>query len=173
MGQEPNIELGIEDLPRPTPHPAAPRRWSPTRPGELGSPDEVPWGGAFGTPGPDTGYVLSLLARADLPLADGEDRHDAEAALAAIAGARASHFGRAPTTGDVEVARIVLGLSHEGIPDEVLTGIAAARASWWTGVGHDRALARSLVASIPVDVLAAEPDEVRTRVAAGETVVSL
>ena len=173
MGQEPNIQLRIEDLPRPTEHPDPPRRWQPTRPGELGSPDEVPWGGAFGTPGPDTGYVLALIARADLPLGDGEDRHDAEVALGAIAGARASHFGRAPTTADIEIARIVLGLAPDGIPDEVVAGIAERRGGWWTGIGHDPARARALVAAIPLDVLTSTPDEVRARAAAGEQLVGL
>ncbi len=173
MGQEPNIELSIEDLPRPTAHPAAPRRWSPTRPGELDGPDSVPWGGAFGTPGPDTGYALSLLANTELSLAEGEDRHDAEAALGAIAGARASHFGRAPTRGDIDVARIMLGLLPDGIPDEVIAGLAAARPAWWTGIGHNPAQARALIASIPLDALTGSAEEVRSRVAAGEAVVGL
>ena len=173
MGQEPNIQLGIEDLPRPTHHPDPPRRWTPSRPGELSGPDDVPWGGAFGTPGPDTGYVLAMIARADLPLEDGEDRHDAETALGLIAGARASHFGRAPTGADLDVARLLLGLAPDGIPDDVVSGLAARRGGWWTGIGHDAGRARSLVASIPLDALTASPDDVRSRVAAGETLVAL
>ncbi len=173
MGQEPNIELQLSDLPRPTAHPAPPRRWSPERPGELSGPDDVPWGGEFGTPGPDAGYVLSLLARAELPLLEGEDRHDAEAALGTIAVARASHFGRAPTAGDIDVARIVLGLSPDGIPEPVIAELAAARQAWWTGIGHNPALARKLAAALPLDVLASSPAEVRSRVAAGGTLIGL
>ena len=173
MGQEPNIQLGIEDLPRPTHHPDPPRRWTPSRPGELSGPDDVPWGGAFGTPGPDTGYVLAMISRTDLPLGEDEDRHDAEVALGAIAAARASHYGRAPTTGDLEVAQLLLGLSHDGLPEQVVAELAAHRGSWWTGIGHDAARARELVAAIPLDALTADPGELRARIAAGETLVAL
>ena len=171
MGQEPNIQLGIEDLPRPTHHPDPPRRWSPSRPGELSGPDDVPWGGAFGTPGPDTGYVLAMIARLELDLREGEDHHDAEFALGAIAGARASRFGRAPTSDDLAVAQALLGLSTDVIPGDVVPGVVEQRAEWWTGIGHDPARARALVASIPIDALVATPDEVRARVAAGERLI--
>ena len=86
MGQQPNIELEIADLPRPTARPAPARRWSPSRPGEMNTPEDVPWGGAFGTTGPDTGYALSLVGQRDLVLAHGEHRANAEAAIAAVAG---------------------------------------------------------------------------------------
>ena len=84
MGQQPNIELEMADLPRPTEHPGAPRRWSPTRVGELGRPADVPHGGRFGNPGPDAGYALILLKDRDIPTAPGESRRDAIAAIAAL-----------------------------------------------------------------------------------------
>ncbi len=101
MGQQPNMPLSIEDLPRPEAHPAPARRWQAKRPGDLAGPAEVPWGGAFGTPGPDTGYALRLLA-------DGAHGPEAVRALAALAGARASRLGRAPVAADVEAAEIIL-----------------------------------------------------------------
>ena len=55
MGQQPNMPLTVEDLPRPEPHPAPARRWRAGRPGDPALPADVPWGGAFGTPGPDPG----------------------------------------------------------------------------------------------------------------------
>ncbi len=162
MGQEPNIPLRIEDLPRPTPQPDPARRWSPDRPGELHGPDDVPWGGMFGTPGPDAGYVLRLLHHAEFEPAQGEDRHDVEVALAAIAAARASHFGRAPTDEDVQVAMAILGLG-EGIPEAMRAGLAAKRPAWIANISHRPDQLRTLVAAVPRETLALGPDEVRTR----------
>ncbi len=167
MGQEPNIPLRMEDLPRPTPQPDPARRWSPDRPGELHGPDDVPWGGMFGTPGPDAGYVLRLIHHADLELAPGEDAHDAEVALAAVAAARASHFGRAPVGHDVEVARLVLGYAGD-LPDAVRAAFAADRPAWIANLSHRPARERQLVAAVPVDLLTASVDDVRRRVAGGE-----
>ena len=173
MAQQPNIQLHVEDLPRPTAHPAAPRRWSPQRPGELASPEDMPWGGMYGTPGPDSGYAYRLLADVELPLADGEHRQDAVAGLAALAAARASHFGRAPAKGDVEVARLLVGLSPDGLPDAVVSRLAADRQTWMGGLAHDPAGARLLVAAVPLDALTLEADEIRSRMAGGERLVKL
>jgi hypothetical protein len=95
------MPLAIEDLPRAEPHPAPARRWQADRPGDPGSPADMPWGGAFGTPGPDTGYALRLLE-------DGGHGREEARALAAIATARASWLGRAPVAADVEAAGIIL-----------------------------------------------------------------
>ncbi len=139
MGQEPNIRLGLEDLPRPSAKPAAPGRWSPDRPGELGSPDEVPWGGAFGTPGPDIGFAYRVVRGMDLPGAD-HARGDVEAAVVAVMAARASAIGRAPTAPDASAALSLLDLDGEGV----------ARLA---GIAHDRARLGALVAAIPPDEL--------------------
>jgi hypothetical protein len=171
MGQQPNIELEISDLPRPTPTTAAPRRWKPSRPGELGSPEEVPWGGAFGTAGPDTGYALKLVAALPIPLKNGERRHNVEAALVAIAGARASAEGRAPTDEDLDVAMLLLGFDVEGLPEDLVTGLETDRVEWLANLGHDNAKARALVTSISRDVLASSPDAIRQRMRSGERLV--
>ena len=171
MGQQPNIELEIADLPRPRPAPDPARRWSPRRPGELHTPEEVPWGGAFGTTGPDTGFVYRLIAERDLALAPGEDHHDAEAGVAALAAARASYFGRAPTGRDVDAAMTILGYVTEGFPDDLIAGLQTARQAWLTNLGHDPSRARTLVASVPVENLAAPIDSLRTRMAAGERLI--
>ena len=163
MAQEPNVQLEIEDLPRPTPKPAPARRWRPERPGEITSPDDMPWGGAFGTPGPDAGYALAILARRDLDLLPGEDRHDVEAALAALMAARASRFGRAPVVGDAVVAEAVLGFG---------TDDPSWRRRWTANAAHDTDLQRRLVAAVDPDVWLVAPEEARGRVAAGETLVA-
>ena len=101
MGQQPNLPLALEDRPRPEPQPAPARRWRAGRPGDLSGPGEVPWGGAFGTPGPDTGYALRLLA-------DAGRCGDEATALAAVVAARSSWLGRAPVAADLEAAEILL-----------------------------------------------------------------
>jgi hypothetical protein len=168
MGQQPNIELEISDLPRPVGHPGAPRRWRPERPGELGSPEEIPWGGAYGTAGPDTGYVLRLLADRHLRTVPGESHHNAEAGVAAVAAARASHFGRGPIGQDIDAASLLLGYDRDGVPDDLADETEAARPAWVANLGHDAAKARALVASVPLDVLVLHPDEIRGRLATGE-----
>lgn len=140
MGQEPNIRLRFEDLPRHTPKPAPPRRWSPDRPGELTGPDEVPWGGAFGTPGPDIGFAVRIVRRMDLP-GRPDQRSDVEAVVVTVMAARASALGRAPTRNDAELALDLLDVSSDGI--------AAMR-----GAAHDRRIAVAIVESIPRDRLA-------------------
>jgi hypothetical protein len=160
VGQQPNIRLGIQDLPRPEAHPAAPRRWSPRRPGELGSPDEVPWGGAFGTPGPDAGYAMTVLASRDIPVGEGEDRHDVAAALAALMVARASHFGRAPVAADADVAEVLLGYRSDGLGEETRERLAALRRRLLPGFGHTKHRGRDLVAAFGREVLTAPPGAV-------------
>ncbi len=169
MGQQPNIELEMADLPRPTPVPAPPRRWAPKRPGELSSPEEVPWGGMYGTPGPDTGYVLRLLADEPLELGEHEKRADAVAAVAALAAARASRFGRAPTTADVGVAKVLLDYDGQPTTPEFIHARAAAVAN----VAHDATRAAALVGAVDPALLEETPDAVRSRRSSGEPLLTL
>lgn len=136
MGQEPNISLGVEDLPRATPKPAPARRWTPTRPGEVGSPAEMPWGGAFGTPGPDIGYAIRIVRERGLP-----GGVDVETAVVAVMAARASAVGRAPTATDVDVALELLGLPSQAAVDAL------------DGIAHDSKRLRALLADIPREQL--------------------
>ncbi len=138
MGQEPNLPLGIEDLPRARPRPGAARRWSPGRPGELTAPDQVPDDG-FSAVGPDTGYVYRLLRHHPVTL-EGVSDADATAAVAALAGARASFSGRAPVRDDLEAARDVLA----GEPAEELDGVARSH-------GRARALVARLADRVRAD----------------------
>ncbi len=139
MGQEPNIHVGFEDLPRAVPEPAAPERWSPQRPGDFVSPDEVPWGGVFGTPGPDTGFAYKIVKNLDLP-GGAHRRSDIEAVLVAVMSARASSIGRAPTATDAPVAIDLLGLTE-------------ASADSFAGIAHDQIRLGAIVAAIPAERL--------------------
>jgi hypothetical protein len=171
MGQQPNIELGYEDLPRPVPHPAPARRWKPTRPGEVTSPADMPWGGGFGTIGPDAGYVLRLIRERALELAPGEHRHNAEAAIAAIATARASRFGRAPINEDVDLACLLLGFDTDELPAELVEGLRRDRTEWFANLGHDAAARRVIVAAVPMAVLESKPGAVRAQMATGRRLI--
>lgn len=139
MGQQPNVPLEIEDLPRHTGHPEAPQRWTPNRPGDLGGPATVPHGGAFGTPGPDAGYALRLLRGRDLP-GGGHHTNDVVAVVAAVVAARAAAVGRAPGPADVDAALALLKLD-----DAAVAALA--------GIAHDHARLRALVGAIPADRL--------------------
>jgi hypothetical protein len=167
MGQQPNIELTLSDLPVATPQPAPARRWSPSRPGELGDPQTVPWGGAFGTPGPDAGYARTLAAAREMALVEGERRRDAEVATAALATARASFYGRAPVGGDIDIAVVILCYDRSGIPGAVADRVAAGRGKWVTDIARRSHQAAALVRSVPLDLLVADIDEVRAAVADG------
>lgn len=172
MGQEPNIELEMADLPRPTASPAPARRWSPRRPGELGSPEEVPWGGMFGTPGPDTGYVLKLLSEEHLDLAPGESRADTVMALASLAGARASAVGRAPTGEDVRVAMTLLGFD-QSMASHLREALAGRRPHWVANVAHDSKKLYELVGAVDVEILRSSPSAIAAIMAGGDDLIAL
>jgi len=65
MAQQPNIEVDRARAPLPELEPGPARRQGQSRPGEINSPDDVAWGGSYGTPGPDTGWALGLIRRAE------------------------------------------------------------------------------------------------------------
>lgn len=155
MAQQPNIELTPADRPRSEPRPAAARRWNPKgKPGVITAPDQVPRGGGFGTPGPDTGFAFRLIRVADLP-----DRTDElEQVLAALMGARAAHFGRAPTTEDLEVAKLQCGIG-ESLPDR----LHQRRQRWIEATAHERSKGRSAVAEAG-DSLFLKPAEARVHI---------
>jgi hypothetical protein len=156
MAQQPNIELHPSDRPRALPRPDAARRWSPSsRPGTITAPDQVPRGEGFGTPGPDTGWALTLIDRANMPdRTAGIDR-----VLAALMGARAASFGRAPTLEDLEVAKILCGIG-DGLPDS----LAERRRRWVEATAHEKPPGRSALAEVGAEVLRFQPAAVRLRV---------
>jgi len=166
MAQQPNIELRITDLPRRTPGTGPERSWKPGRPGELTG-TGAPWGGAFGTPGPDAGFALKLVAARELVLAEHEHRADAEAVVAAVAAARASRRRRGPTKGDIDAAILILGY-------DAPTDFGAIRAAVIGGAAHHHPeRIRHVIAGIPADVFDAPIDELRERAASGESLVEL
>ncbi len=98
--------------------------WRADRPGDVvdsgGHPDLD--AGRMGAPGPDQGYLLTLLPllRGELHLSDGEHLGDVEAGAVAVALKRASIFGRAPIVHDLRVAYTVWGYLDPTAPAELV-----------------------------------------------------
>jgi hypothetical protein len=156
VAQQPNIELTRADLPRPEAAPAA-AAWLQDRPGEITAPDQAEWGGLFGRPGPDTGWVLGLARRAEFER--GDRPAILERIVASVAAARAGASGRGPTAQDVEVALIMLGLRPEGLPEGVVADLTSARNAAIDHAAHERDKGRSFVRLVPIDRLTAKPAE--------------
>ena len=151
MGQEPNIESSPADLPRPEPHPDPARRWRPTRPGVITSPAEKPEGPLFGHPGPDAGWAYRVIRAEGLP----EDSPELEAVAAELMIARASHFGRAPVSEDLEVVKILLGF------DGGSTDLAERRKRWLEAAAHEKPPGATALAEVDPDLLIEPPERVR------------
>jgi len=171
VGQQPNIELEIADLPRPSPKPDPARAWVPGRPGELGGPEDAQFGAGFGTTGPDSGYALTLVKAREFEPADGEHRSNTDVALAAVASARAALFGRAPIGKDVDLALVLLGLDA-ATPEEMRRDMGESRKRWFAAVSHHPGRLHGFIASLEREVLRLTAEEARARVSRGETLIN-
>ena len=137
--------------------------WTAARPGEVvghgGQPDVD--AGRMGAPGPDQGYLLTLvpLLRDQLHLHDGERVEDVEAGGAALALKRASLYGRAPVIHDLRVAYRVWGFLDADAPADLV----AARRSRFEGIrlaGHHYPELRAVVDAVSAETLRRTPDQV-------------
>jgi len=139
--------------------PAA-RSWRATRPGDL-TPGQ-PEGTLLGSPGPNVGYALALVDRAEgtMTLADHEDRDDAAAVAAALAMRRAALAGRAPIGADVRFAFEILG--YDGTSDREF---ADWRARTVQGASHDYTRRRVIVDAVPEETLELAPGDVAAHAA--------
>lgn len=123
MSNEPHVAVTLGDAPRQEPnlapgvHYPAARPWRADRPGDLKG--GQPTGAFLGSPGPNIGYALSLMARARdrMALAPHEHVEDATAVVGELAMKRAASYGRAPVMADVECAMLVLGYQGGVDPD--------------------------------------------------------
>ena len=124
-----------------------PARRLPLRPGAGRRPPLAP---GFGSPCPDGGYALLLahLADDDVMLEPGEEREDANWAIATVAMRRAGVLGRAPFAEDVKIARTLL--AYDGSEDGDFSGWRVRRL---TGVADDADLRQRLA---DVAIVAAE-----------------
>lgn len=169
MGRRPYIELDAADLPAGELERAAERRWRPTRPGEILAPADMPSGPSFGRPGPDAGWAIRLVRRADFDR--GSRPRLLEALLNALVGARAAAAGRGPAPQDVEAALSLVGLRTEGLDEAARTRLDARREEWLDAAAADRSAGRAALRDIPADLLSEAPERVRARLSADPSLV--
>jgi hypothetical protein len=140
--------------------PRRPASWLSTRPGDLD--DSQPRGPRFGHPGPDQGYVLTLvrLFEDKLRLIKGEDADDVNIGCASIALKRASLFGRAPIVHDLTAAYTIFGFLDERAPG----GVIELRRRSFAGVRHANhwLQLQRLVDAVPESTLRLLPTQVST-----------
>jgi hypothetical protein len=156
MTQPTFVPIPEADQVRPSLQLEAPRRWTPSRPGELRGPGR-PAGTGFGTPGPDQGYALLLARRFEdrLRLGVGESTEDVVVGCASLACRRSGLFGRAPSVYDIEVALNLFGYLTDASP-----AIVADRSRRFASAAHDYARRQALVASVPEESLRLTPGQV-------------
>ena len=134
------------------------RAWTADRPADLGP--GQPRGAAFGNPGPDQGYGLTLAKRFvdRLVLAEGEVVEDAVTGCLGVALRRASLFGRAPVIHDFDIAFTVWGFLDEAPPE-----LVALRRPLFQALEHHYAAQRAIAEQVPEATLRLTPAEVRHR----------
>jgi hypothetical protein len=152
VGQQPNLELTESDLPRRTLEPGPPRRWRPSKPGLVTSPEEKPSGGVFGNIGPDHGYALRLISDYELP----DEDPDLRSVVTGLTMARAAALGRAAVRDDIEVALILCGYGEESPPS-----LIERREGWLAAAPHDQRPGQTAVAEVDPDHLVMKPSDLR------------
>jgi hypothetical protein len=163
MAVDPYVPTRPEDAPRRSVAIPAAGGWRAVRPGDI---DPAVGSGRkgvlFGTPGPDSGYALTLAEHFGNRIAAvfPETIHDAENLAAAVGMRRGGIFGRAPIRADVELGFTLFGWLGDAPPD-----LVEWRRKAVAGVGHDYALRMSLVEAIPEWVIRQRPDQVGERMA--------
>jgi hypothetical protein len=154
---------------RPTQQMPAPKRWEPTRPGEVvGRP--MPEGEGFGNQGPDQGYALFLGKRFldKLELVEGESRDDVINGCLGVATKRSSLFGRGPTIYDWEVAFTVWGYLGGAS-----TNVVQKRVELFAEASHHYWKRRAIADAVPESTLRMTPAMVRAAMASGQELLSL
>ena len=161
MAVDPYVPTRPEDAPRRSIAIPAAAGWRAARPGDI-DPAVGPGckGVLFGTPGPDSGYALTLAERFHdrITAVPPETVHDAETISAQVAMRRGGFFGRAPVAADVE-----LGLTLFGWLGDAPADLVEWRRLAVAGIGHDYPRRIRLVEAIPESVLLQRPDQIRER----------
>jgi hypothetical protein len=161
MAVDPYVPTLPEDAPRRSVAIPPAVGWRAVRPGDI-DPAVGPGckGVLFGTPGPDSGYALTLAERFhdQITVVRPETVHDAEAIAAQVAMRRGPLFGRAPVRADVEVGFTLFGWLGDPPADLVEWRRLAV-----AGVAHDYPRRVGLVEAIPEWVVRQQPDQIRAR----------
>jgi hypothetical protein len=160
MAVDPYVPTRPEDAPRHSVAIPPAVGWKAVRPGDLDPAAARGKGVLFGTPGPDSGYALTLAEQyhGQITAVFPETAHDAESVAAQFAMRRAGVFGRAPVRGDVELGFTLFGWLGDP-PAELVEWRrkAVARAA------HDYARRTTLIETIPEWVVRHRLDDVRAR----------
>lgn len=130
--------------------PRRPGSWDRSRPGEANANSSDT--GALGSAGPDQGYAYKLVDHFRDRLNTGRvETKDAVAGCVALAMKRASLFGRAPVSHDLEAAFRCFGFLSSDVSEELI----ARRESLFTEVAnhHHYAELRELVDTVSSDFL--------------------
>jgi len=161
MAVDPYVPTRPEDAPRRSVAIPPAVGWRAVRPGDL-DPAAGPGGNGvlFGTPGPDSGYALTLAEgfHGQITAVFPETAHDAEQLAAQVAMRRGGLFGRAPVRADVELGFTLFGWLGDAPAD-----LVEWRRKAVTGAAHHYARRVGLVEAIPESVIRQRPDQVRER----------
>ena len=154
MPTDPYVPTPLDEKPRQKQNFAAgvsmppARGWRADRPGDDVA--QMPRGPLTGSPGPSVGFALTLAERSRdrLRLEPAEHGDDAVAVVAELAMKRASSFGRAPTTADIDVASELLGFSGPAPAD-----VKAWRPGVIRGAHHEYLVRRRIADAVDESVL--------------------
>jgi hypothetical protein len=161
MAVDPYVPTRPEDAPRRSVAIPPAVGWKAVRPGDLDPGEPIhKKGNLFGTPGPDSGYALTLAERFHdrITAVFPETVHDAEALGAQFAMRRGGVLGRAPIQLDVE-----LGLTLFGWLGDPPADLVEWRRLAVANVGHDYARRTTLIEAIPEWVVRHRVDDIRAR----------
>jgi len=161
MAVDPYVPTRPEDAPRRSVAVPPAAGWRADRPGDI-DPDlgSGRKGVLFGSPGPDSGYALTLAKHFhdQITAVFPETVHDAEYLAAHVAMRRGGVFGRAPVRADVELGFTLFGWLGDPPAD-----LVEWRRKAVANVGHDYPRRVSLVEAIPEWVIRQRPDQIRDR----------
>ncbi|MHB8681663.1 MAG: hypothetical protein ACYDA2_06180 [Acidimicrobiales bacterium] len=160
MTQPSYVPIVDADQVRPAYRLATPGQWRAERVADHRTPGQ-PHGKDMGVPGPDQGYALLLAHRLfeeRLDLVPGVTAEDALVGAAAVAGARAALFGRAPVARDVEMALVLFGFLGDA-PDDLV----AWRTPLFQAAAHHYEQQRRIVEQVPEPTLRLTPEQVHAQ----------
>lgn len=152
MAQQPNIEITAAEMPRPVPEPGVAVDWRDDKPGLPVGPDDIPGGGIFGAIGPDPGWGVKMVKRAELP----DDDPNVRWVLTGLVLARAAAFGRAAIPEDLEVALILCG--YDADPPQ---WVVERRERWVENSHYEQRYGASAVAEVDKETLMMSVDRLR------------
>jgi hypothetical protein len=139
-----------------------PEQWVAHRPADYFADPNATRKPNTGIRGPDQGYALHLAERFEprLVLVGNEHAEDVLSGAVAIALKRASIFGRAPVSADLELALSLFGFLGEATPDQI-----AARGRAFAGCHHDYWQQRDRADFVPESTLRLTPAAVSAQLA--------